>query len=173
MSTMMKAVLDGLMSVTLYAIWRLLGARQPSGPPRSVSWPTPVTRRSWVRSSQNNTCRDGLRPWQVGRVEARAKQALRSADPLQGANNVQRERYDPVVVAVRQLAFRLRPDELIGIEFRRVAREAVGLHPGMVAEKSLDVPTPMDFPAVPQQDNLSSEMTEQLAEKRDDLGARD
>jgi hypothetical protein len=43
----------------------------------------------------------------------------------------------------------------------------------MAAEKSLDVPTPMDFPAVPQQHNLSSEMTEQLAEKRDDLAARD
>jgi hypothetical protein len=43
----------------------------------------------------------------------------------------------------------------------------------MAAEKSLDVPTPMNFPSVPQRDNRSSQMTEKLAEKRDDLGARD
>jgi hypothetical protein len=77
------------------------------------------------------------------------------------------------MVRVRQLAFRLRPDELVGIELRRVARKAVRLYPGMAAEKGLDVPTPMDLPAVPPHDNLASEMTEQLAEKRDDLGARD
>jgi hypothetical protein len=112
------------------------------------------------------TSRDGLRPWQIGRVEARAKQGLRPADPLKGSDNVQRKRDEPLMVDVRQLAFRLHPDELIGIEFRRVARQAVGLHPGMAAEKSLDIPTPMDFPAVPQQNNLVSEMTEQLAEKR-------
>jgi hypothetical protein len=31
----------------------------------------------------------------------------------------------------------------------------------------------MNFPAVPQQDDLAAEMTEQLTEKRDDLGAGD
>ena len=86
--------------------------------------------------------------------------------PPKGSDYVQRKRDEPLMVDVRQLAFRLHPDELIAIEFRRVARQAVGLHPGMAAEKSLDVPTPMDFPAVPQQNNLVSEMTEQLAEKR-------
>jgi hypothetical protein len=87
-------------------------------------------------------------------VEARAKQGLRPADPLKGSHNVPRERDEPVMVDVRQLAFRLRPDELIGIEFRRIPRPAVSLHPGMAAEKSLDVPTPMDSPAVPQQEIL-------------------
>jgi hypothetical protein len=77
------------------------------------------------------------------------------------------------VVRVRQITFRLGPDEFIGIEFGRVARKAVCLHAGMAAEKDLDVPTPMNPPAVPQQDDLASEMREQLAEERDDLGARD
>jgi len=86
---------------------------------------------------------------------------------------VQRERDEFVVIDVRQLAFGLRPDELIGIELRRVARKAVRLHPGMAAEKSLDVATPMNFPAIPQQDDRAAKMTEQLAQKRDDLSARD
>lgn len=53
-------------------------------------------------------------------METRAKQHLRSADELKGAHNVQRERDEPVVIEVRQLALGLAPNELIGIEFRRV-----------------------------------------------------
>jgi len=77
------------------------------------------------------------------------------------------------VIDVRQFALSLRPDEFVGIELRCVAREAVRLHPGMAAEKGLNIPTPMNFPAVPQQDDRAAKMTEQLAKKRDDLGARD
>jgi len=86
---------------------------------------------------------------------------------------MQRERDESVVIDVGQLTLGLRPDELIGIEFRRVAREAVCLQPGMATEKDLDIATPMNLPAVPQQSDFTAEMTEQLAEKRDDLGARD
>ena len=56
------------------------------------------------------------------------------------------------MVRVRQITLRLGPDEFIGIEFGCVARKAVCLHAGMAAEKDLDVPTPMNPPAVPQQD---------------------
>jgi hypothetical protein len=38
----------------------------------------------------------------------------------------------------------------------------------MATEKDLDIPTVVNSPAVPQQDNLASEMAEELAEKRDD-----
>jgi hypothetical protein len=106
-------------------------------------------------------------------VEARAKQRLRPTDALQGSHDVQRERNEPVVIRVRQLAFRLRPEELIGIELRRVAGKAVRLHSGMAVEKGLDVPTPMNFPAVPQEHDRASHVAEQLAEKRNDFGARD
>jgi hypothetical protein len=137
---------------------------------RSVSRPA-GTRR--YRSSRLRTI-PTLANYGHGRSDAwrHAKQGLRPADPLKGSHDVQRERDESVMIDVRQLAFRLRPDEFIGIEFRRVARQAVGLDTGRAAEKGLDVPTPMNVPAVPQQDNLPSERTEQLAEKRDDLGAR-
>jgi hypothetical protein len=39
-------------------------------------------------SLQSNTCLDGLRPREIGRVEARAKQGLRPADPLKGSHDV-------------------------------------------------------------------------------------
>jgi hypothetical protein len=99
-------------------------------------------------------------------VKARAKQGLRPADPLKGSYDVQRERDESVVIDVRQLAFGLRPDELIGIELRRVARKAVRLHPGMAAEKSLDVATPMNVPAVPQQDDRAAKILVQATSTR-------
>lgn len=77
------------------------------------------------------------------------------------------------MIDVGQLALGLRPDELIRIEFRRVTWKAVHLQPGMSLEKDLNVPTPMNFPATPQQNERSSEMAEQLAEEPDDLGTRD
>ena len=126
-----------------------------------------------VQPSQNNTCPDGSRPREIGRFDARAEQSLGSADALKGAHDVQRQRDEPFVIDIGQFALGLRPDELIRIELRRIAGKAMRLHPGMAAEKGLNVSTPMDSPAVPQQDDLSSEMTEQLTEKRDDLGARD
>jgi hypothetical protein len=104
-------------------------------------------------------------------VEACAKQDLRSADTLKGPHDVQRERDEPLVIDVREFALGLRPDEFVGIELRCVAREAMRLHPGMAAEKTLHVPTPMNLPAVPQQDDRAAEMTEQLVKKRDGLGA--
>jgi len=59
----------------------------------------------------------------MGRVEARAKQGLRPADALKGSHDVQRERDQPIVIDVGQLALGLRPDELIGIELRRPRRD--------------------------------------------------
>lgn len=115
----------------------------------------------------------GLRPWQVGRLEARAKPGLRAADALNGSHDVQRERDEPVVIGVGQFTLGLRPDELVWIELRRVARKAVHQNPGMSLEKGPDVPAPMNCPAIPQQDERSTQMAEQLAKERDDLGARD
>ena len=86
---------------------------------------------------------------------------------------MQREWDEPIVIDVRQLALCLRPDELIGIELRRVAWKAVDLDPATALEKCSDVPTPMNLAAIPQQEDLTSEVTEQLAKKHDDLGAGD
>jgi hypothetical protein len=86
---------------------------------------------------------------------------------------VQRERDEAVVIAVGQLSFGLCPDELIGIELRRVTRKAVHFQPGMSLEKDLNVPTPMNLPAIPEQNERSPKMVEQLAEERDDLSTGD
>ena len=40
-------------------------------------------------------------------------------------------------------------------------------------EKGPHVPTPMNLPAIPQQDEWSPQVAEQLAEERDDLGTGD
>src|SRR5262249_12665719 len=97
---------------------------------------------------------------------------LRSADALKGSHDVQRERDESIVIHVRQLALGLRPDVLIGIEFRRVTRKAVHFHAWMSLEKDPTLPPPVNFPAIPQQDERSPEMAEQLPEESDDLGTR-
>ncbi len=105
-------------------------------------------------------------------MEARAKQGLRPANALKGSYDVQRERDEPIVIDVGQLTLGLRPDKLVRIEFRRVARKAMHCHAGMSLEKGPDVPTPMNLSTIPQQDERSPQMTEQVAEERDDLGTR-
>jgi hypothetical protein len=126
-----------------------------------------------VRSSQTISALTGLRPREIGRVEARLKQSLRSADALKGSHDMQREGDEAAVIEVRQLTLGLRPDELVRIEFRRITWEPVHVQPGMAAEEDLDVPPPMDFPAIPQQHEWSSEMPKQLPKERDDFGPRD
>lgn len=79
-------------------------------------------------------------------MEARAEQRLGSADALKGSHDVQRERAEPIVIDVGQLALGLRPDELIRIEFRRVARKAVHIDARMSLEKGPHVQTPMNLP---------------------------
>jgi hypothetical protein len=126
-----------------------------------------------AESSQNHAALTGLRPRKFGRVEARAEQSLGSADALEGSHDVQRERDEPIVVDVGQLALGLRPDKLIRIELRRVARKAVYIQAGMSLEKDPHVPTPMNLPAIPEQDEGSPQMAEQLPEERDDFGTCD
>ena len=69
---------------------------------------------------------------------------------------MQRERDEPVVIGVGQFTLGLRPDELVWIELRRVARKAVHQNPGMSLEKGPDVPAPMNCPAIPQQGERST-----------------
>jgi hypothetical protein len=92
------------------------------------------------------------------------------ADTLKGSHDVQRERDEPIVIDIGQLALGLRPDELIRVE-RRVPGKAVHVDAGMSLEKGPHVPTPMNLPAIPQQDEWSPQVAEQLAEERDETSA--
>ena len=75
------------------------------------------------------------------------------------------------VVAVGQLSLGLRPHELVGVEFGRVAWKRVALHAAMPAQPSLDVRPTVDCPAVPQQDHGSAQMAEQVTDEAEDPGA--
>src|SRR5262249_60641635 len=103
--------------------------------------------------AENNTSPNRLRPRQVGRLEARAEQNLGSADALKGSYDVPRERRDTIVVRVCQITFRLGPEEFVGIEFGRVAGEAMDLHARIPLERYLDVAMSMELSAIPQQHN--------------------
>src|SRR5262249_53559350 len=109
---------------------------------------------------------------QIGHPEARAEQNFGSADALKGSHDVPRKRHDTFVVRVCQITFRQGPDEFVGIAFGRVAGEAMGRHVGRPLEKYLDVVMSMDLSAIPEQYDRAAQVTEEVPEKRDDLGLK-
>jgi hypothetical protein len=79
-----------------------------------------------------------------------AKQVLRPADAVKRLHDVQREGQEAVVVRVCQIAFRLGPDEFVGVEFEARSRGSDG---------SSRHPTAHD---------RAAQVTEQVREKRDE-----
>jgi len=70
---------------------------------------------------------------------------------------------------VRDVVFHLGPDELIGIEFWGVGREAVNAQAGVTASEGLYVVTLVNRPAIPEQFDGPAEMAKESAEKHHDL----
>ena len=106
-------------------------------------------------------------------MDARAEQGLRAADALETPHDVEREWYEGIVTAVRQLLLDLRPYELVGIELRRVTREAVDLQAWVPAQKRLNILATVDLPAIPQERDRGAQVPEQLPEEGNDFGTRD
>jgi len=65
----------------------------------------------------------------------------------------------------------LGPHILRRVELRRVPREGFDLQPGMGAKKRLDLSAPMDGPLIPQQDDRSADVVEQVLEEGADIQA--
>ena len=74
---------------------------------------------------------------------------------------------------VGQSPFGLGPDELIGVELWSVGRERVDVEARMPLDKDADEGTAMDRTAVPQQNDVTSQVSEQMPEEADDLQAGD
>ena len=70
---------------------------------------------------------DILRPRQLGDVDATPKQVRGMLEAEQFAPHAALEFIDCVGCAIREHAFRLRPDMFVGIEFRRVGGKAIGI----------------------------------------------
>ena len=75
--------------------------------------------------------------------------------------------------AVGQISFSMSPHLFNGVQFRRITREAIDMQTWLPGQKRLDFPTSVDFTAVPNDEHMASQMTQQLAQERNNSHAVD
>jgi len=76
-------------------------------------------------------------------------------------------------VAIGESPFEMGPDQFIGVEFRRVAREPLEVQPGTARLQCLHLGPLVNAAAVQQDDHMATEMAQQRAEKDGDLDRAD
>jgi hypothetical protein len=83
------------------------------------------------------------------------------------------ELFESVWAAVRERRLAVVPHTLVGVEFGCIGWEALHVQAGMALEKGLDLLASMDAAAVPEQDDRTWNLSEQVAQEEHDLGLRD
>ena len=106
-------------------------------------------------------------------MDARSEQGLGASDFLDCPMHPPSQVGDVPWSRIGQCPFGLSPDKLIRVEFRSIGRERIDVEARMPLDKDTDEGTAMDRAAIPQQDHVTSQVSEQVPEKADDLHARD
>jgi hypothetical protein len=75
--------------------------------------------------------------------------------------------------AVRELGLEVIPDLFVGIEVRRVGWEAFDMEPWVTLEKMFECRTPVNTPAIPEDHDVTTQMTQQELEEGGDLDVSD
>ncbi len=75
--------------------------------------------------------------------------------------------------AVGQGMFGLGPDKFIGVELRGIGRKGIDVEPGLLVNKVADHLALVDGSTIPEQDHRSPKMVQEVAQKPDNLHARD
>jgi len=71
--------------------------------------------------------------------------------------------------AVRELGLPVIPDLFVGVELRGVGGEAFDVKPWMTLEKTIEGRAAMNASAIPEQNNVTAQMTQQQLEEGSDL----
>ena len=96
-----------------------------------------------------------------------------AADSLEREAKMPPELLQRVGASIGELVLRKPPDAFVGVELRRVAGEAKEMEPGEGTAHGTDRVSLVDRAAIPEQDDGSSEMAEQMAQEGADLGVLD
>jgi len=75
--------------------------------------------------------------------------------------------------AVGQGMFGLGPDKFIGVELRGIGRKGIDVESGLVVNKVANQLALVDGSTIPEQDHRSPKMVQEVAQKPDNLHARD
>lgn len=106
-------------------------------------------------------------------MNAGPKQSLRSAHAVKRAAEAAPKFRDVLWCAVGQRILGFGPDELIRVDLRGVCRKAMGVKSLVLAQELLDDDALVDGAAIPEQDNRSPQVPEEVAQESNDLHSGD
>src|SRR3972149_2486396 len=110
-----------------------------------------------------------LEPWQIRGADAGTQPFRGALQPSCLCSKMETKSRETVRNAVGERPFKLRPNEFVGIEFWSVSRKEVVMDARVLVQKLLDDAGAVRSAPVPQQDNRSSNMAQQVAKERDHL----
>ena len=99
----------------------------------------------------------------------RAKQLLGIFNSANGTAQMCVQRINFFVYAIGQISFSMSPDPFDRVEFRCVGRELIDMESLTLTQESFNLFTPMDLPAIPNDDHLSFQMLQKILHEFDDL----
>ena len=97
--------------------------------------------------------------------DAPAEIAAVGANGFQGFDHGDHQLREIMSLAIREALLGQLPDALIGVELRRIGREALEVEPRGASAKLTDELASMGIPAVPQDDNVPLELPEQPSQE--------
>lgn len=112
------------------------------------------------------------RPRQTRMIDTRPQQLLGCFHPAYGAPQMDAQFLLAIMCAIGQIPLAVRPNLFYRIQFRRVRRKSMHMKSLMLSQKFFDCLASMNLSAVPDQDDTSPQMTQEIAKKRDDFVTR-
>ncbi len=97
------------------------------------------------------------------------QQSLGTAHPSERTAQVVSQLRAGFMDAVGQVPFSMSPHMFHRVQFRRIARKPVDMQARLLGQERLDVPAPVDFTAIPNNEHMSSQMKQQLVQERNDI----
>lgn len=110
-----------------------------------------------------------LRPRQFRMINTGTQQSLGTAHPPERTAQVAPQLLTGFMDAIGQVSFSMSPHVFHRIQFRRIAREPVDMQARLLGQERLDIPTPVDFAAIPNNEHIAPQMTQQLTQEGNDL----
>lgn len=114
-----------------------------------------------------------LRPRQFRMMNTRTQQSLGSSHSTKRTAQVVSQLCAGFMDAIRQVPFSMSPYIFHWVQFRRVAWKPVDMQTRLLGQERLDIRAPVNFPTIPNNEHVTSQMTQQLAQKKNDFKSGD
>lgn len=114
-----------------------------------------------------------LRPRQFRMMNTGTQQSLGSSHSTKRTAQVVSQLCAGFMDAIGQVPFSMRPYIFHRVQFRRVAWKLVDMQTRLLGQECLDVRAPVNFSAIPNNEHVTSQMTQQLAQKKNNLQSCD